>query len=82
MKRRRDKDEYLEQLWYMQEDKKNSLDELKRAMGENFKEDSFKELLNDGSVTLRDEGKNVSFTETGEKNARQIIISGQAVSDL
>ena len=86
MKRRRDKDEYLEQLWYMQEDKKDSLDELKNAMGENFNEDAFKELLNDGNITLGNEDNKVSFTEAGEKNARQIIrahrIAERLISDV
>ena len=71
--RRREKDEYVEQLWYMQEDKKDSLHELKKAMGENFNEYVLKELSDLGFVKLSDEDKKVFLTEMGKENARQIV---------
>ncbi len=71
--RRREKDEYMEQLWYMQEDNNDSLDELKKAMGENFYEDVLKELSDLGFVKLHDDDKKVVLTEMGRENARKIV---------
>lgn len=67
MKRKRDKDEYLEQLRYMPEDKKDSLAKLKTSMGESFNEDVFKELLSDGTIKLGDKEDKVLFAEAGKK---------------
>ena len=70
---KRDRDEHLEHLWYMKESKEDSLDELKKVMGENFKEDIFRELLDEDFVKLIGEDNKVFLTEKGGNYARQII---------
>lgn len=70
---KRDRDEHLEHLWYMKESKEDSLDELKKIMGENFYEDVFKELLEEDFVKLIGEDNKVFLTEKGGNYARQII---------
>lgn len=78
MRRKKDKDEFLEQLWYMKEKAINSIDSLKH-MGDKhfddhvFDEHVFNELIEDGLVEIDTKNNTVSFTEKGEKNARQII---------
>jgi DtxR family Mn-dependent transcriptional regulator len=86
MKRKKDRDEYLEQLWYMKENQKDSMDEFKKIMDENFNEEVFNELQSENLIILHGTDKKVYLTEKGEINARQIIrahrIAERLVSDV
>ena len=73
MAEKKDRDEHLEHLWYLKESKKDSIDELKKAMAENFDSDVLKELLEEDFVKLLGDENKVFLTEKGGNYARQII---------
>jgi len=86
MKRKEERDEYMEQLWYMKENQKDSIDELRKLIGENFNEEVFNELQNNQLIRLQGTGGKVTLTVKGEIEARQIIrahrIAERLVSDI
>jgi len=70
---KREKEEYLEILWRMREEEKDSMDVLKNAMGENFNTEIVDELLSEGLVELTEDNKKIILTKEGVSYARRII---------
>jgi len=73
MNKKRERDEHLEQLWYMKEDARNSVDVLKNAMNDNFEADIIDELISEDMVELVEEDDRINLTEKGESYARRLI---------
>lgn len=86
MNKKRDKDEYLEQLWSMKENRTNSIDELKEKLHVEFNEQILQELIEGKIVETDDDHKTVKLTEHGEKKARKIIrahrLAERLISDV
>ncbi len=70
---KREIDEYLENLWYMKENEKDSLDDLKEALGGEFNADIVDELLVENLIEPIKEDNKITFTENGEQYARKIV---------
>ena len=73
MSNKRERDEYLEQLWYMKEGQKNSIDVLKSALNTGYNADITNELLSDDLVRLSEDNNSITLTKKGEDYARQLI---------
>jgi len=73
MSKVREKDEHLERLWYMKEEGKCLIDDLKNAMGEDFNSDVICELSLDGLVKLTDRDSKIVLTKKGKDDARSLI---------
>jgi DtxR family Mn-dependent transcriptional regulator len=80
MNKKREKDEHLERLWCMKEEKRDLIDVLKSSMAGDFNTEIIDELFSDGLVELTevvaklDEIKQkVALTRKGEDYARRII---------
>jgi DtxR family Mn-dependent transcriptional regulator len=73
MNRKREKDEHIEQLYYMKEDGTDSMVALKSNMNENYDTAIIDELSSDGIVRLSRESNGIVLTEKGAGYARQII---------
>lgn len=69
----KEKDEYLERLWYMKEKERDSIDVLKNAMGENYDPKMINELLSEELVNLLECDTKIMLTKKGIKYARRII---------
>lgn len=70
---KRERDEYLEQLWYMKEEGKDSIDALKSSLDTDYDADITNELLSDGLVYLSEEMSLITLTNKGEDYTRQLI---------
>ncbi|WP_420266353.1 metal-dependent transcriptional regulator [Candidatus Magnetominusculus dajiuhuensis] len=66
-------DEYLEALWYMKEDGKDSMAELEAEIGANFNIQIVNECLAGGLASVSDDDNTVALTIKGEERARRII---------
>jgi len=73
MKKKMEKDEHIERLYYMKEEGTDLIDALKNAMNSNFDAAIVDELSVDDMVKLTDEGEKIRLTEKGEVYARQLI---------
>ncbi|MHC4310509.1 MAG: helix-turn-helix domain-containing protein [Planctomycetota bacterium] len=73
MNRKREKDEHIEQLWYMKEEGKVSIDDLKSALDTVYDADITNELLSDDLVELSEEMNLITLTKKGEYYAEQLI---------
>ncbi len=73
MSKKRERDEYLEQLWYMKEEGKDSVDALKSALDTDYDADITNELLSEDLVNLSEEMNLITLTEKGEDYAQQLI---------
>jgi len=73
MNRKRETDEHIEQLWYMKEGGKDSIDDLKTALDTGYDADITNELLSDGLVQLSEHNNSITLTKKGEDYARQLI---------
>ncbi|NQT02581.1 MAG: hypothetical protein HQ580_11195, partial [Planctomycetes bacterium] len=73
MSRKREKDEHIEQLYYMKEDGTNSIDALKNAMNENYDAAIIDELSLEDMVQLSEDSNTIVLTEKGTGYARQLI---------
>jgi len=86
MNKKRDKDEYLEQLWSMREKNVNSVEELKKELHVEFNAQTFQELIDDNMVETDDKSQTIKLTDKGEKEARQIIrahrLAERLISDV
>ena len=71
--RQREKDEYLERLWYMKTEQKESIDVLKNAMEENYDPKMVDELLSEELVNLLEGDTKIMLTKKGMKYTRRII---------
>jgi DtxR family Mn-dependent transcriptional regulator len=73
MSKKRERDEYLEQLWYMKEEGKNSIDALKGTLDTDYDVNITNELLSDGLVDLSEAKGRISLTKKGQDYAQQLI---------
>jgi len=73
MNHKREKDEYIEQLWYMKEEGKNSANALKSTMNENYDAAIIDELSSEDMVQLSQDSNMIALTEKGTDYARQLI---------
>ncbi len=73
MKLERRLDEYLEKLWYMKEENKDNLRDLKEYMKEKFDMEVVNELVRKNHIRFGDGKKKIKFTNEGEEHTRQII---------
>lgn len=73
MKPIKDKEEILEELWYLKEKQCSSLDKLKEAAGDRLDAAMLDDLKRDGLVNIDTQESTITFTEEGETYARQII---------
>ena len=72
MNKKREKDEHIEQLWYMREDGSDSIDSLKNSLGDSFNADIIDELASEDIVELT-QGDKVALTKKGADCAQQLI---------
>ena len=82
MDHKQELDEYLEKLWYMKEENTELMDRLRESVGEDFSPKMIDLLQEQGLVKLSGDGKKISCTEKGEKDARQIIRSHRLAERL
>ena len=68
-----EKDEYMERLWYMREDREESLDALKEALGEGFDAAVLDGLTSDGLVAVSEDESTITLTEKGVDRGRRVI---------
>ncbi|MHC4073689.1 MAG: metal-dependent transcriptional regulator [Planctomycetota bacterium] len=73
MDHKREKDEHIEQLYYMKEDGTNSIAALKNAMSEHYNALMIDELALEDMVQLSEDNNTVILTEKGAGYARQLI---------
>ncbi len=73
MNRKREREEYLEILWRMKEEKQDSLLYLQKAIGTNFNPSITDDLDNDGLVMFTGNLSKISLTDKGFDYARKII---------
>ena len=73
MTSKREKDEYLERLWQMKEEGKDSISELKIGLNGDFKDKIVEELHSDDMVELNNNGEKIKLTEVGKKSACRVI---------
>jgi len=72
MNKKRERDEHIEQLWYMKEKRTDSIDVLKNIMSDGFDADIIDELVSEDMVKIKAENK-IALTEKGRGYARQLI---------
>jgi len=73
MNNKHEKDEHLEKLWYMKEEQKQTLDDLKASLGKEFNPDVLDDLSSQKLIKLDKRKGDVSLSATGEDHARQLI---------
>lgn len=73
MSRKKEKDEHLEQLWYMKEDGNNSADVLISSMGVHYDDRIFHELVSEEMVALSKDKNKVKLTKKGHDYTQQLI---------
>ena len=71
--RKRERDEHFEQLWYMKEEGKDSIETLKAAMKGKLDTTIIDELASEDMVELSSDGNKIKFTKKGEDYGRGII---------
>jgi len=72
MNKKREKDEHIEQLWYMRENGSDSIDSLKNSLGDTFNADIIDELASEDIVELT-QGNKIALTKKGADYAQQLI---------
>ncbi len=70
---KRETDEHIEQLWYMKEGGKDSIDAIKTALSENFDAAIIDKLSSEDMVELTEQGSKIALTKKGEDYARHLI---------
>lgn len=70
---KRETDEHVEQLWYMKEGGKDSIDTIKTALSENFDAAIIDKLSSEEMVELTEQGSKIALTKKGEDYARHLI---------
>jgi len=71
--RKMERDEHLEQLWYMKEEGNDSAEAFKAAMNGKIDPTIIAELSSEDMVELSADGNKIKFTKKGEDYGRQII---------
>lgn len=86
MNKKRDKDEYLEQLWSMKEKNIDAIEEMKKGLHVEFSAETLQELIDDNMVETDNTKHTIILTEKGEKEARRIIrahrLAERLISDV
>ena len=82
MNKKCQKDEHFEQLWYMKEDNKDSIEVLRKTMGDNYDTDIIDELASEDMVDLAEDQSKLTLTKTGTDYARQLIRSHRLAERL
>jgi DtxR family Mn-dependent transcriptional regulator len=72
MNKTRERDEHLEQLWYMKEDGKDSINVIKDAMDKDYNADIIDEIVSENLAELSEDNK-IALTEKGRDYASRII---------
>jgi len=80
VEKQKEKEEYLEILWYMQEDGTKSLSFFKEELGEHFRQDIVDELTADGIIDPHHDS--IALTDTGRDYTRQLIRSHRLAERL
>lgn len=70
---REELDEYLENLWYMKEQKNLSFAHFRKAIGNNFKDSCIESLERDGLAQRSLNGEEISFTPKGLERGQSVI---------
>ena len=73
MSKKRERDEYLEQLWYMKEKEDDSVESLKSSNDINYDPHVIEELVYEDMVELAEGEKKITLTQKGQDYARQLI---------
>ena len=73
MNKKRERDEHLEQLWYMKEDAKDSVAALKTALNAGYDADIIDEFVFEDLVKLSEDNDKIVLTKKGADYARQLI---------
>jgi len=73
MNTKREKDEHVEQLYYMKEDGIGLIAALKSTMNENYNATIIDELSSEDIVQLSQDSNTITLTEKGTSYARQLI---------
>ncbi|MHC4546087.1 MAG: metal-dependent transcriptional regulator [Planctomycetota bacterium] len=73
MNRKREKDEHIEQLYYMKEKEEDSIESLKSSMDINYDPNVIEELVYENMVELKEGEKKITLTKKGDDYARQLI---------
>ncbi|NQT04087.1 MAG: hypothetical protein HQ580_18820 [Planctomycetes bacterium] len=73
MNKKRERDEHLEQLWYMKEEGKDSVNALKSDMGDGFSIDIINDLVSKDMVELSEDRNKINLTKKGQDYACQLI---------
>ena len=73
MSKKRERDEYLEQLWYMKEKGEVSIDVLKGNTDVNYDPHVIEELVYEDMVELTEGENKITLTKKGQDYARQLI---------
>jgi DtxR family Mn-dependent transcriptional regulator len=73
MNKKRERDEHLEQLWYMKEEGKDLVCGLQEMMNEGYDFDIIEELVAEEMVELSEEKDKIELTKMGEGYSRQLI---------
>ena len=74
------KEEYLEVLWYMQEDQNLSYRSFQEELGESFRQEVLQELVDEGIVHLAEES--IRLTDKGRDHTRRLIRSHRLAERL
>lgn len=68
-----ERDEHLEKLWHIRDEKSDSFVNLKEHMGDVFNQATIDELHRDGMVDIVSGSDRITLTKKGEERARSII---------
>jgi len=82
MSKKRERDEYLEQLWYMKEKGEDSIDVLKGNTDVNYDPHVIEELVYEDMVELTEGENKITLTQKGQDYARQLIRSHRLAERL
>ncbi|MHC4097124.1 MAG: hypothetical protein ACYSU3_13855 [Planctomycetota bacterium] len=80
MNRKREKDEHIEQLYYMKEEGKVSINDLKSALDTGYDEDITNELLSEDLLELDKDNNTIALTKNGEDYARRLIFLAEIMN--
>ncbi len=75
MASKHEKDEYLEELWHLFEENKDSLIVYRNLIGDEYDIEIVKELKVEGLINLDELNEIISLTKIGEHSARMLIRS-------
>jgi DtxR family Mn-dependent transcriptional regulator len=69
----REKDEYLERLWYMMERGLDSVNDLKNTLNSGYDENLTDELISEDLAELDKDNTKITLTKKGQEHARRLI---------